>query len=226
MLSSLVCRPLPTCHQPRPPDPSTSPCCIHDHVNINTIPIFESNLHCDCTQAGSRSRSSFYPPRIPSRELTMSSFYLRPPRSTPQKVYKADLFPSSSQPPVLLKHRFPKKYRHPTLDSQLTRARVTSEARCLVRAARGGVTVPGLRGVEAESGVVAMEWVEGWSVREVMGAGEEGDELPVGEEVDESEGEDEDANDEAGSTEKKGWEDLDLGEWYHSIAEDAGLCVR
>lgn len=120
-----------------------------------------------------------------------------------QKVYKTILFPSptftpasaaandasdsaassSAVPslpppvPVLLKHRFPKRYRHPHLDAQLTRLRVTSEARSLVRAARGGVCVPALRGVDVEAGIVGMEWIEGWSVREVLGGGAESDEV-------------------------------------------------
>ncbi|KAL7411808.1 kinase-like domain-containing protein [Mrakia frigida] len=117
------------------------------------------------------------------------------------KVYKTTIFPS--QPPVLIKHRFPKLYRHAHLDAQLTRARVTSEARCLVRAARGGVTVPGLRGVEVESGVVAMEWVEGWSVREVMGGGDEEDDVEGSEDGEVEGGEEEELV-------QNGWDGLDL----------------
>lgn len=124
-----------------------------------------------------------------------NQLYYRSPLLTlsSQKVYKAPLFigsstvPSIAPAPVLLKHRFPKAYRHPSLDSQLTKSRIGHESRCLVRAARYGVTVPGVRAVDVESGVVAVEWVEGWSVREVLGGGAEGDEI-AGEEEDESEG--------------------------------------
>ncbi|ORY90228.1 hypothetical protein BCR35DRAFT_299817 [Leucosporidium creatinivorum] len=106
------------------------------------------------------------------------------------KVYKSTLFPSplctpssSSSPPppalpVLLKHRFPKTYRHSTLDALLTRQRVTGESRALVRCLKAGVKVPGLRCVDVKQGVLGMEWIEGWSVREVLGGGQEGDELP------------------------------------------------
>lgn len=38
--------------------------------------------------------------------------------------------------PVLLKHRFHKQYRHPTLDGSLTRARVAGEARALLKCLR------------------------------------------------------------------------------------------
>ncbi|GAA5841068.1 hypothetical protein JCM5353_001371, partial [Sporobolomyces roseus] len=95
------------------------------------------------------------------------------------KAYKTVLYPSpvaststSSQLPpisILLKHRFPKRYRHPTLDAQLTRQRLTSEARALVRCLKAGVRVPGLRVVDVKSGALGVEWIDGWSVREVLG---------------------------------------------------------
>ena len=112
-----------------------------------------------------------------------------------QKVYRAALLPSprmtlstsaaasspSSAPappaPVdtLLKYRFPKRYRHPTLDAQLTRQRLTSEARALVRCIKAGVRVPGLRLVDVKQGCLGIEWIEGWSVREILGGGQEDD---------------------------------------------------
>lgn len=85
----------------------------------------------------------------------------------------------TAEPPasvdILLKHRFPKRYRHPTLDAQLTRQRLTSEARALVRCAKAGVRVPGLRLVDVKQGCLGMEWIEGWSVREILGGGQEDD---------------------------------------------------
>jgi TP53 regulating kinase-like protein len=76
---------------------------------------------------------------------------------------------------VLLKHRFHKHYRHPSLSQQLTRTRITSEARALARCSRSGVRVPSVRVVDLESGIIAMEWIEGYSVRNLLGdEGEEG----------------------------------------------------
>lgn len=75
--------------------------------------------------------------------------------------------------PVLIKHRFPKTYRHSNLDVLLTRQRLTAEARALVRAARCGVNVPGLRIVDHREGILGIEWIEGWSVREVLGGGQD-----------------------------------------------------
>ncbi|KAL8276192.1 hypothetical protein RQP46_011404 [Phenoliferia psychrophenolica] len=130
-----------------------------------------------------------------------------------QKVYKATLFatPSVYNPspnaaaalsdspppapvPVLLKHRFAKGYRHPTLDALLTRQRLTSEARALVRCGKAGVCVPGLRIVDVKQGVLGIEWIEGWSVREVLGGGQEDDEGPE-EEVGEDEEVEEESDD-------------------------------
>lgn len=137
------------------------------------------------------------PPSPPSPLLTLLLPF--------QKVYKATLYPtptvfnpSASSPlppppapiPVLLKHRFAKGYRHPSLDAILTRQRLNSEARALVRCMKAGVRVPGLRIVDVKQGVLGIEWVEGWSVREVLGGGQEEDEGPELEgEEEEEEGE-------------------------------------
>ncbi|PVF97224.1 kinase-like protein [Serendipita vermifera] len=90
------------------------------------------------------------------------------------RVYKGCLtLPTTEY--VLLKHRFHKQYRHPSLSQQLTRARITSEARALARCSRSGVRVPSVRVVDLESGIIAMEWIDGYSVRNLLGdEGEEG----------------------------------------------------
>jgi TP53 regulating kinase-like protein len=77
---------------------------------------------------------------------------------------------------VLLKYRFKKHYRHAALDALLTRQRLNSEARALVRCSKAGVCVPGLRIVDVKQGVLGLEWIDGWSVRELLGGGQEDDE--------------------------------------------------
>lgn len=95
------------------------------------------------------------------------------------RVYKTDLPPPSIiTVPILLKHRFPKKYRHPTLDSSLTRQRLTSEARALMKCSKSSVKVPELLVVDLRQGVLGVEWIEGWSVREVLGGGQEDEDGP------------------------------------------------
>ncbi|XP_055358003.1 EKC/KEOPS complex subunit TP53RK-like [Paramacrobiotus metropolitanus] len=54
------------------------------------------------------------------------------------KVYLGDFFGQ----PVIVKERFPKKYRHPALDQNLTQDRFKSEARMLVRCKAAGIKTP------------------------------------------------------------------------------------
>ncbi|KAG5725144.1 putative serine/threonine-protein kinase like protein [Termitomyces sp. T112] len=91
------------------------------------------------------------------------------------KVYKAILTPDA--PPILLKYRFTKQYRHPSLDASLTRSRVAGEARTLLKCLRSGVNVPGVRMVDAAAGALGIEWIEGKSVRCLLpgGADDEGE---------------------------------------------------
>ncbi|MCJ1320866.1 TP53 regulating kinase [Xylographa vitiligo] len=76
-----------------------------------------------------------------------------------------------------LKYRPSKSWRHPALDVRLTRHRILSEARTLVRCRREGVSVPGVFSLDWEGGELAgqtgrrsggwmmMEWIEGDTVR-------------------------------------------------------------
>ncbi|KAJ3552561.1 hypothetical protein NM688_g4087 [Phlebia brevispora] len=115
-----------------------------------------------------------------------------------QKIFKTVLHPSPvtadgqdahAPEAVLLKHRFHKHYRHPNLDTSLTKARVAGEARALMKCMRAGVNVPGIRMVDASEGVLGIEWIEGKSVRFLLGGGAEGEE-EVSEGVDFEEEED------------------------------------
>ncbi|KAH9934870.1 uncharacterized protein B0H18DRAFT_902524 [Fomitopsis serialis] len=104
------------------------------------------------------------------------------------KVFKTYLHPShqpssstsqSNTPdnnePILLKYRFHKQYRHPTLDTTLTKARVAGEARAIIKCLRHAVNVPSIRMVDAAEGVLGLEWIEGKSVRFLLGGGAEGE---------------------------------------------------
>lgn len=125
-------------------------------------------------------------------QVAWTFFRTRIANLRPQKVYRTSLHPGGV--PLLLKHRFSKRYRHSTLDASLTRARITGEARALLRCLRCydffsdfvwlrtevacscGVSVPGLRFVDAENGVLGIEWVNGRSARFLLGSGDEGEE--------------------------------------------------
>ncbi|PIL32544.1 hypothetical protein GSI_05247 [Ganoderma sinense ZZ0214-1] len=96
---------------------------------------------------------------------------------------------------LLLKHRFHKQYRHPSLDASLTKSRIAGEARALIKCLRSGVNVPGIRMVDATEGILGIEWIDGKSVRFLLGGGAEDDEEVI-EDGDVPEGEDDEAEDE------------------------------
>ncbi|KAK6439093.1 serine/threonine-protein kinase bud32 [Oleoguttula sp. CCFEE 5521] len=70
--------------------------------------------------------------------------------------------------PCALKIRPAKPWRHPTLDKRLTRQRILAEARVLVKCLREGVAVPAVLGLDWEAGWMAMEWIDGGSVKEAV----------------------------------------------------------
>ncbi|KAI0776968.1 hypothetical protein BD413DRAFT_524295 [Trametes elegans] len=106
------------------------------------------------------------------------------------KIYRARLHPAPTNATsdsvigtgehVLLKYRFHKQYRHPSLDASLTKSRIAGETRALIKCIRSGVNVPGIRMVDAAEGVLGIEWIDGKSVRFLLGGGAEGEEEAEG----------------------------------------------
>ncbi|KAG1772056.1 kinase-like domain-containing protein [Suillus occidentalis] len=131
----------------------------------------------------------------PTQQLLQSADLIS--QGAEAKVYKAYLrqLPTSGRgvdhgtapasEPVLLKHRFRKNYRHPSLDASLTRQRIAGEARALMRCMRSGVTVPGIRMVDVNEGVLGIEWIDGKSVRQLLPGGAELEDISELEEVEE-----------------------------------------
>ncbi|GMH02402.1 hypothetical protein Nepgr_004241 [Nepenthes gracilis] len=68
----------------------------------------------------------------------------------------------------IVKERFSKKYRHPTLDSKLTLKRLNAEARCMTKARRLGVSTPVLYSVDPILHTLTFEYVEGPAVKEIL----------------------------------------------------------
>ncbi|KAK3013772.1 hypothetical protein RJ639_010131 [Escallonia herrerae] len=68
----------------------------------------------------------------------------------------------------IIKERFSKKYRHPTLDAKLTLKRLNAEARCLTKARRLGVPTPALYAVDTVLHTLTFEYVEGFSVKDIF----------------------------------------------------------
>ncbi|KAK7273666.1 hypothetical protein RIF29_14724 [Crotalaria pallida] len=68
----------------------------------------------------------------------------------------------------VIKERFSKKYRHPTLDSKLTLKHLNAEARCMTKARRLGVRTPVLYAVDPVLHTLTFEYVEGSSIKDVF----------------------------------------------------------
>jgi TP53 regulating kinase-like protein len=64
-----------------------------------------------------------------------------------------------------LKYRPPKPYRHPILDARLTKHRILSEARVLVKCRKEGVPVPAIYALDEKDGWIMIEWIDGEVVR-------------------------------------------------------------
>ncbi|KAJ9477022.1 EKC/KEOPS complex subunit BUD32 [Pseudozyma hubeiensis] len=107
------------------------------------------------------------------------------PRSSEIESTKVD--PPAS---VLLKWRFPKTYRHPTLSNNITASRTIMEARALLRCAKAGVAVPSVRCVDEKEGILGLELIAGKSVREWLGGGAEGEDETL---IDDGDAEEEEA---------------------------------
>lgn len=82
------------------------------------------------------------------------------------RVYAVDFLNRA----CVVKHRFRKAYRLPALDVKLTRSRLAGEARAMVRARRAGVRAPVVAHVDAESGCVYSDRVEGKTLKETLRA--------------------------------------------------------
>ncbi|KAL9634542.1 MAG: hypothetical protein Q9164_004024 [Protoblastenia rupestris] len=122
-------------------------------------------------------------PTPPSTTLPPPFIYTQPSPTLLTQGAEALLYTThflTPTQPTILKYRPPKPYRHPTLDKRLTRHRILSEARTLVKCRREGVSVPAVLALDAEGsgngegkggGWMMMEWIEGRTVRETLQIG-------------------------------------------------------
>jgi TP53 regulating kinase-like protein len=69
---------------------------------------------------------------------------------------------------VVRKHRLPKTYRVPQLDSEITRSRTVREARLMHAAAVGGVPTPSIYFVDSDRSTIIMEFIEGIMLKDVV----------------------------------------------------------
>ncbi|KAI6245528.1 EKC/KEOPS complex subunit BUD32 [Erysiphe necator] len=64
-----------------------------------------------------------------------------------------------------LKLRPSKHYRHPILDARLTKHRILSEARVLIKCRKEGVPVPAVYALDEKGGWLMIEWIQGVVLR-------------------------------------------------------------
>ena len=99
------------------------------------------------------------------------------PNTLSGEMSKASL-PSASRH-LIAKERFPKRYRHPTLDARLTKQRSRMERRILQKCAKNHIPCPRVVDVRAtsesapqgskEDSILCMEWlIDYWTVREYL----------------------------------------------------------
>lgn len=69
------------------------------------------------------------------------------------RVYRAHFLGK----PTIVKQRFPKRYRHPTLDEKLTHRRTTQEVRSILRCRKAGISTPVVYFVDYASHCIFLE---------------------------------------------------------------------
>jgi TP53 regulating kinase-like protein len=69
---------------------------------------------------------------------------------------------------VIMKHRFPKKYRFSKLDMRIRSDRTIHEPQIMNQAKAAGVATPTIFRVDVENGNIIMEFVEGKQVKEIF----------------------------------------------------------
>lgn len=70
--------------------------------------------------------------------------------------------------PVIRKHRRPKAYRHPQIDTKLRLDRTIREARLLSVARRAGIATPIIYQIDVDSATIVMEYINGQRVKELL----------------------------------------------------------
>ncbi|KAL6079387.1 non-specific serine/threonine protein kinase [Balamuthia mandrillaris] len=93
-------------------------------------------------------------PALPAQTVLIS-------QGAEARVYETRFFGKRA----IVKERFSKQYRHPTLDKKLNESRITQEARCLMKSKKAGVAVPALYFVDTNALRIYMEYVEGQTVK-------------------------------------------------------------
>ena len=80
------------------------------------------------------------------------------------RVYRSDFFGK----PAIVKQRFVKAYRVPSLDQKLTQRRMSQEVRSMARCRRNGIRAPAVYHLDLKERTIHMEDIEGVSLKEFI----------------------------------------------------------
>lgn len=72
--------------------------------------------------------------------------------------------------PCVVKERFQKRYRHPSLDQELTQGRMTAECRAMARVRRAGIDCPVVYFFDSANRKLYMEHVQGITLKQLLDA--------------------------------------------------------
>lgn len=116
--------------------------------------------------------------------------------------------------PVLIKYRFPKLYRHESLSSSLTAHRTAAEARALLRCFKSNpiINVPHVTCVDELRGILGLEWIDGVTVRECLGGGQEDEGVVEDQDEEQDDDDDDDGEDDGDDDDDPVLSDQDQGE--------------
>ena len=81
--------------------------------------------------------------------------------------------------PAVMKKRRPRGWRHPDLDSHLTKKRMTNEIKLTILLARKGAPVPAIWDVDIDEAKIIMEKIEGKPLIEILRSNEHDEELLI-----------------------------------------------
>ncbi|CAH7680086.1 BUD32 protein kinase [Phakopsora pachyrhizi] len=138
-------------------------------AKIYKLTLISSKSFSSTNQNNQSSIIQAQPRTIKSTNISLNSTDLNKTFFSSESYYKNSCLSSKFiKDQVIIKHRFPKTYRNPKLDSQLTKQRLTQESRSLVRAIKSGIRVPNLISVNLKQGWIMMEFINGINLKEFL----------------------------------------------------------
>ena len=68
----------------------------------------------------------------------------------------------------VIKHRFPKKYRHPILDKRLRKSRTKSEVKNIKKAQQLGILTPNILKCDEKNGAIYLQYIDAPNIKTIL----------------------------------------------------------